>query len=340
MQTDTPNRLVARILAAWLAVMPSAAFAWGQQAHAAIDRAAIEALPADGPVFLKAQADYIAGSATLPDKWRAPSEPFAKIEEDPNHGWFREQFTFLNPIPRSRYAFVVALYRERQRIGKSDPELAARMNVRWTGTLPYAVMEQYENLVAQMRLLREAQAHGQADQARFLEQSCAFTVVRLGHYVGDGSQPLHVSVNSDGWRGPNPANYTRAGAIHSQFESRYVTMMGLTAADISPRMQAVAHQDGDLFAHILAYLEASGRRMEDVYRLEKRGALNDPNDAAARKLVVERVATGSAMLRDLIIRAWRQSATIPALDADPLDPSNPDYDPDTGSAPAAVDPER
>lgn len=53
--------------------------------------------------------DYIAGSASIPDTWRGASEPFSKIEEDPNHGWFREQFVFMKEVPRSRYEFVLEL---------------------------------------------------------------------------------------------------------------------------------------------------------------------------------------------------------------------------------------
>jgi hypothetical protein len=96
----------------------------------------VDTLPDDGPVFLKKYADYIAGSASIPDTWRQASEPFSKIEEDPNHGWFREQFSFMTEVPRSRYEFVLALYRENLRIEKSDPENAHRMNVRWTGMPP------------------------------------------------------------------------------------------------------------------------------------------------------------------------------------------------------------
>ncbi|MEJ8629976.1 hypothetical protein P0F65_09495 [Sphingomonas sp. I4] len=87
------------ILAAAIILCPAAAQAWGGTAHAVIDRAAIAAIPADGPVFLRRHADYIAASAALPDTWRGDTEGFSKIEEDPNHGWFREQFAFLKPIP-------------------------------------------------------------------------------------------------------------------------------------------------------------------------------------------------------------------------------------------------
>lgn len=70
--------LLAFAAAAWAAV-PAPVLAWGERAHAAIDRAAIAALPADGPIFLHRYADYIAASSTMPDSWRNASEPFSKI---------------------------------------------------------------------------------------------------------------------------------------------------------------------------------------------------------------------------------------------------------------------
>src|ERR1700728_4168289 len=111
---------LAVLLAAALCI-PVPAFPWGTRAHAVIDRTAVNTLPADGPVFLKNYVDYIAGSASIPDTWRGASDPFSKIEEDPNHGWFREQFVFMKEIPRSRYEFVLELYKEYLRIEKSDP---------------------------------------------------------------------------------------------------------------------------------------------------------------------------------------------------------------------------
>ena len=104
------------LLLAGMLCLSQTAFAWGTRAHAVIDRTAVDTLPADGPIFLKNYVDYIAGSASIPDTWRGASDPFSKIEEDPNHGWFREQFAFMKVIPRSRYEFVLALYREQLRI--------------------------------------------------------------------------------------------------------------------------------------------------------------------------------------------------------------------------------
>nr|WP_265269037.1 nuclease [Sphingomonas lycopersici] len=320
-------------LAAALMLFPAVAHAWGGTGHAVIDRAAIQTIPDDGPVFLRRYVDYISASAALPDSWRGDSEGFSKIEEDPNHGWFREQFAFLKPIPRSRYEFILALYKHYETIKQSDPATAARTNVRWTGTLPYAAMETYERLIVCMRAIRAAQADG--GDASVPEQHCAFQAIRLGHYIGDGAQPLHISVNSDGWLGANPNGYTRDRSIHGRFESRFVDGIGLAAADIMPRIGAPAHRHGDMFDAVLAFLDQSGDRMETVYKLEKRDGFSNMADKDVRVLIYERTAAGAAMLRDMLCRAWAESAVLPAKTTpSPLDFSNPRFNPETGSAPA------
>jgi hypothetical protein len=324
--------LLAALAALPLALQPAPASAWGGRAHAVIDRAALDAIPADGPTFLRQYADYIAGSASLPDSWRGSSENFSKIEEDPNHGWFREQFSFLTPIPRSRYEFVIALYKQYERIKDKDPETAARTNVRWTGTLPYAAIEAYDRLVVCMRAVRAAKAEGR--DSRFPEQHCAFDVIRLGHYIGDGAQPLHDSVNSDGWRGPDPKGYTRDGSIHGRFESRFVDGMGLTTQDIAGRIGAPGHRSGDMFDAVLAFLDDTASRMETVYILEKRDGFTNFADKDARELVYRQTAAGATMLRDMLCRAWEESAHKPeTVEPSPLDPKNPRFNPETGSAP-------
>jgi hypothetical protein len=314
--------------------IPEPAFPWGTRAHAVIDRTAVDTLPDDGPVFLKKYADYIAGSAGIPDTWRQASEPFSKIEEDPNHGWFREQFSFMKEVPRSRYEFVLELYREYLRIEKSDPENARRMNARWTGTLPYAAAEVYGHLVADMRYLRKERADGK--DTAILEQTCAFYVAWMGHYIADGSQPLHDTIHHDGWQGPNPNGYTRDPKIHGHFESQYVDAISLTEEDILSRIGKPGHLKGDVFDLILAHLNEAGSNVEEIYKLDKRNAFADVHDREAREMVYSRTAAGARMLRDLVYRAWLESALPVTSDKpSPIDPNNPLYNAQTGSAPAA-----
>ncbi|WP_375194301.1 nuclease [Sphingobium sp.] len=320
------------VLASLFALLPTTAYGWGGTAHAVIDRAAIEAIPQDGPVFLRAYVDYIAASASLPDSWRGASENFSKIEEDPNHGWFREQFAFLKPIPRSRYEFVIALYKHHQAIRDSDPATAARTNVRWTGTLPYAAIEAYDRLVVCMRAVRQARAGG--GDASVPERHCAFDTIRLGHYIGDGAQPMHDSVHSDGWRGDNPKGYTRDTSVHGRFEGAFVDGMKLSVADIAPRIGPPGHRSGDMFDAVLAFLDEAGDKVEEVYRLEQRNGFADFADRDVRALVYERTAAGASMLRDMLCRAWAESALAPVRAApSPLDFANPRFNPETGSAP-------
>jgi hypothetical protein len=317
--------------------IPEPAFPWGTRAHAVIDHTAVDTLPGDGPVFLKKYADYIAGSASIPDTWRGASEPFSKIEEDPNHGWFREQFVFMKEIPRSRYEFVLELYKEYLRIEKSDPENARRMNVRWTGTLPYAAAEVYGHLVADMRYVRKLRAQGK--DTTFLEQTCAFYVAWMGHYIGDGAQPLHDTIHHDGWQGPDPKGYTRDHSIHGRFESQYVEAISLTEEDILPRIGKPGHLQGDVFDLILAHLNEAGTQVETIYKLDQRNAFADAHDPEAREMVYSRTAAGARMLRDLVYRAWLESALpVPSGQPNPIDPNNPLYNPETGSAPAGQSP--
>ena len=316
---------------------PRMAIPWATRGHAVIDKTAVDALPADGPVFLKKYSNYISNSASIPDSWRDASGLFSRIEEDPNHGWFKERLAFMHPIPRSRYEFVIALYKHYEQIKKTDPEAANYTNVRWTGTLPYAAVQTYERMVDDMRRLRKVRAAGR-DTAD-LEQTCAFLVYWMGHYIGDGSEPLHDTINANGWKGPNPNGYATDGNIHARFESTLVDKMKLSESDIMPRIGKPGHLDGDVFENILAFLDKSGSRAEEIYKLDKSGALADPKNPQAREMVLLCTSDGARMLRDLIYRAWLESGQPnPNLDPSPVSVTNPRYNPETGSAPATMSP--
>jgi hypothetical protein len=331
-------RLVCGIL-----LLAGAALGWGGRAHGIINRVAVRMLPEDGPAFLKAYEEWIAQRAGVPDTWRQISEPFLKIEEDPNHGWFREQFSFLKEIPRSRYEFVLAVYDEYLRIKDKDPARARLTNVRWTGTLPYAAMESYERLKSGMRLYRAQKAAGK--DTHFIELDLAFYMGWLGHYVGDGAMPLHDSIHSEGWKGPNPRGYTTSSTIHGRFESAFVELIAAEPGDVGPLVGKPVCL-ADPFEAILQHLDRSTSLVEEVYRMDQRGAFADKTDEAARKLVYGQLAAAAGLLRDLTYTAWVESAKEPERPPKPIGATglqhsgnpesldNPRYNPATGSAPA------
>lgn len=312
----------------------TAALAWGGRGHAVIDQAALNMLGEDGPIFLRKYAEYIGEEAGAPDTWRSSSEPFSKIDEDPNHTWFLERLRFLDPVPRSRHAFILALYREQERVKRTDPKAAERLNIRWTGTLPYAVMEGYGRIVAGMRSLRAKRSRG--EPTANIEQTLAFYTAWMSHYIADGANPHHASIHCEGWFGDNPKGYTTSGGIHGAFEIGYADAIDLQPADFEKRIGAPQRQDGDLFAHVLKFLSDSNADVETIFALEKRGILSDPSSREGRDFVYRRSAAGAAMLRDLLTRAWIESARPGKGDPRPQDPNHPQYDSETGTAPAPL----
>src|SRR5277367_147876 len=129
---------------------------WGFRGHPVAHLAAVEAIPADGPAFLKTYKGYIGHLGPVPDTWRSPSDPFLRISEDPNHGWYTESFDFIKEIPRSRTEFTLRVYDEFLRVSKTNPERAKFLNIRYTGLQAYSMMEGYERVKAGMRLYRLA----------------------------------------------------------------------------------------------------------------------------------------------------------------------------------------
>ncbi len=321
--------------------------AWGVRGHTVANLAAVESINPDGPAFLKAYKAYIGHLGPIPDTWRSPSEPFLRISEDPNHGWYTESFDFIKEIPRSRTEFTLRVYDEYLRVSKTNPERARLLNIRYTGLQAYSMMEGYERMKAGMRLYRTAAGNRFAplsplyrdtDQVKtLLATDVAFYMGWLGHYIADAAQPLHNSQHHDGWAGDNPKGYTRDPEIHGRFETNYVDLIEVTEPDVLPYVAKDARVLGDPWAAILDHMIQARDSAEEVYRLDLRGAFKDAKDSGARKLVYTRLGSGAAFLRDLAYTAWVESAkpVRPGAAIDlPNNPDNPRYNPATGSAPA------
>jgi hypothetical protein len=330
--------------------------AWGVRGHTVANLAAVEGIPEDGPVFLRAQEAYIGHLGTIPDTWRGYTEPFLRISEDANHGWYTEQFDFIPNPPKSRTEFVLRVHDQYLKVKATDPNRAKLINIRYTGTQAYSMMEGYERIKAGMRLYRgvENPQDSRANLAstlaaisplyrdaaqvkQMLANDIAFYMGWVGHYVADAAQPLHNSMHHDGWSGANPKGYTRDPDIHGRFESRYVDLIEVTAPDVVKYMRKDARHLDDVWKAILDHSLEARNSVEDVYRLDLRGGFQKKDDADARELVYKRLASGASFLRDLVCTAWIESGkpgpAVPAIDR-MENPDNPRYNPAAGSAPA------
>ena len=227
-----------------------------------------------------------------PDRWRSPAEPELNTAQAPEHFIDLELADPLGPLPRRRLDFEAAVFASGQRPEK-------------IGLQPWEATEVWERLKAALREYRRlAAAH---EDTRAVEQAAIFYAGWLGHYVADASQPLHTTVQYNGWTGPNPRGYTTAHTIHWQFEGPFVAA-NLHSADIQPRMTPVHAIDGDVFADYVAYLRQSSKYVEKVYELEKAGGFEGKGTQESRDFAADRLAAGASKLRDMIYSAWLQSS--------------------------------
>ena len=134
--------------------------------------------------------------------------------------------------------------------------------------------------------------------------------------------------------GPNPKQYTTDPRVHGRFETAFVDLILLTEADLVPLMDP-PKQLADPFAAILAHLDDAASHVEEVYVLDKSGALADKGNERATHLVRTQLAKASTLLRDLTYTAWVESAKQTSYggpESSPINRANPRYNPETGTA--------
>lgn len=263
-----------------------------------INRLAVKTLPADVPAFLRTElaANEIEYLGPEPDRWRSPAEPELSAAQAPEHFIDLEPADALGPLPRRRLDFEARVFAANQRPEK-------------IGLQPWETEEVWQRLKAALREYRRLAAAGGENNpdTRSVEQAVIFYAGWLGHYVGDGSQPLHTTIQYNGWTGPNPNNYTTDHKIHWQFEGPFVAG-NMHSLDVQAKMTAAKAIDGDLFEAYVAYLRHSATYVEKVYQLEKAGGFTGAGSAESREFTAERLAAGASMLRDMIYAAWLESA--------------------------------
>ncbi len=318
---------------------PGSVFAWGGSGHRMIGVAAMQALPAQMPAFLKApQAIVDVGEYSRePDRIKNAGRAFDS-DVDPGHFLdLNDDGTVLGgpkvgDLPPVRRDYEKALQ-------------AAGADSWKAGYLPYNILERYQALsrdFAYWKALKFAEgnpawkdhkAFFTADRLR-REQQILITIGELSHFVGDGSQPLHVTVHFNGWgeSNPNPNGYSSSRTFHADFEGALVRQ-GVTPEGIAKDMTPLKPIDGPVEKHIGAYLAATGAQVAPLYELEKAGGLK-PGDPRGPAFATRQIAIGASELRDMIVAAWQAADSqsvgwrpVPLADilSDKVDPYNAFY---------------
>jgi hypothetical protein len=278
-----------------------------------INRLAAENLPADVPAFLRTpqainEIEYLGPE---PDRWRSPAEPELNAVQAPDHFIDLEYADIIGPLPRRRYEYIAALTAAEI----THPDMARQLQPDKVGFQPYITNEVWERLKAAMRDYRELSSQHQ--DTKPVEAAILFYAGWLGHYVGDGSQPLHVTINYNGWvLKDNPNGYTTEHTIHAQFETAFVDA-NIKPADVQPLISPV-HPVTDEWDAYMTYLRHSNLLMERVYQLDKQKGFDGAGTPEAKQFTAERLASAASMLRDLIDSAWIESAKpVPEWNAHP-----------------------
>jgi len=299
MPTHLRAKLAAAALLPLLALQP--AYGWGRDGHLMINRLAALYLPQDVPAFLRngEAIDTIEYLGPEPDRWKNRAEEELSSTQSPDHFIDMEWADYAGALPKRRYDFIRALAAAQP----AHPDIP--LTPEKVGMQPYQVEEVYERLKSTLRDYRRLVAANQ--DTRPAETAILFYAGWLGHYVADGSQPLHTTIQYNGWTGPNPNGYSTAHTIHAQFESIYVTA-NIKPADVAPLVAASRPKAlNDEWADYLAYLRHTNSDVEKTYQLEKAGAFTGAGTAEGKAFTEERLAAGAIELRDLIYTAWLRS---------------------------------
>lgn len=283
-------------------VLVQQSFAWGSDGHSMINRLAAKYLPHDVPAFLRngCALDAMHYLGPEPDRWRNRAESELNAVQAPDHFIDLELADMVGTLPKRRYDFI----RELAQAQAAHPELV--LTPEKVGMQPWQVEEVYERLKVGFREYRKLVAAN--EDTKPAELAITFYAAWLGHYVGDGSNPMHTSIQYNGWKGPNPNGYTTGHYIHSLFESTFVHA-NVKPEDVDPLVAAAPVKPlDDEWADYMAYLRHSNSLVEKSYQIEKAGGFAGAGTPEGRTFVDERLAAGAIELRDMIYTAWLRSA--------------------------------
>ena len=244
------------------------------------------------PYFMKAARNDLIYNGNEPDRWRDEINTPMNIAQAADHFFDSELWGPIGTIESDRYKFM-------------EKVAAKKVALIRVGYLPYAIIEHYGRLVNAFRHWRNATTPEVREAAR--ADAVHYAGV-MGHYVGDATQPMHMSVHYNGWLDnvPNPNNYTRDRGLHARYEAAYVDV-AIDAATVRAKVQAPERLK-DVFGSIKQHLIQGFNELEPMYQLEKTGEFNpeQPRPKGTAFIATE-IARGATMLSNLWYTAWLES---------------------------------
>ena len=312
------KHLLAPVLWMGFAAWVRTAGAWDYEGHRLVNQVALASLPASFPAFVRTPEarERIAFLAGEPDRWRNTSE--LNHANGPEHFLDLEELTMygLEPagLDRFRYDFVAAMARARaahpEKFKPVDPAQDRDHTRQLPGFLPWAILDNFDRLKSTFSALKAFEDAGTPEEVANAQANAIYHMGVMGHYVGDGAQPLHTTIHFNGWGETNAMGYTTR-PIHSWIDGGYFQKIGgVTFAELSPAIQpAAALPAGETFKPIVDYLVAQQKLVEPLYQMEKAGKLSGegPVGLEGKPFLTKQLVVGGEMLGSLWLTAWQQA---------------------------------
>ena len=139
----------------------------------------------------------------------------------------------------------------------------------------------------------------------------------MGHFVGDGAQPLHTTKHHHGWVDDNPNHYSTNYSIHSWIDDGYIQQFGVSADKLRAQLRPAKTLRGatpgtsstSMFQEAVAYLAEQFKQVEPLYKLEKAGKLSSRREVSeeGHDFLTAQMLKAAQMLGDLWWTAWQQA---------------------------------
>lgn len=280
------RRFSVAVILLMLLTAAAPAWAWHHEGHELIAAAAVRALPAGVPAFFREGAEAVARTSIDPDLFRDRSLPQLRAAEPPDHYFSSEDFVGVN-LPTTRPGFYAMLHRM-----KIEPRDA--------GTLPYAVTEWQQRLTLAFALYRRSPDN------RAVRMQCLVFAGMMSHYSGDLVQPLHTTIHFNGR--VTPQNPHPRSDIHTRVDDVLRRLAPEEARPTDP-IDPLPR----VFDAVVAKIRQTNTMVDDVYTMERDFPVYTapgPLPPDVHRWAAERARAGATFTAQLILTAWRDSASV------------------------------
>jgi len=301
--------------------------AWDYEGHRIINQLALASLPTNFPSFAltPAASERIAFLSGEPDRWRnTPDLPFKHSNGLDHYLDLEELDSYeLEPasLPAFRYDFAALLAKGRaahpEHFPPIDPAKDADHTRSLIGFLPWTITEDYAKLKSGFSYLKVLEEGGAPEEVANAHENIIYVMGVMGHFVGDGAQPLHTTRHHHGWVGKNPFDYNTNFSFHAWIDGGYIHNVGLKTEDlllkVRPARQLALEESGsnptNIFPIALNYLIQQQRQVEPLYQLEKAKKLSSHGDTVPEgyDFITGQMLKGAQMLGDFWLTAWQHA---------------------------------